>query len=76
VASCNNGPASIESDDVNGIRALYGSGGLSCSGNPGGGGGGGGGGGCDLGQPGDSCSSSSDCCSNSCKGKPGAKTCK
>jgi hypothetical protein len=41
-----------------------------------GGGGGGGGGGCTLGAPGDSCTANSDCCSNSCKGKPGAKTCK
>ncbi len=35
-----------------------------------------GGGGCTLGQPGDPCTSNADCCSNSCKGKPGAKTCK
>jgi len=35
-----------------------------------------GGGGCTLGQPGDSCTVNADCCSNSCKGKPGAKTCK
>lgn len=31
---------------------------------------------CDLGQPGDSCTSGSDCCSNNCKGKAGSKTCK
>jgi hypothetical protein len=31
---------------------------------------------CTLGQPGDPCSSNGDCCSNNCKGKPGAKTCK
>ena len=31
---------------------------------------------CGLGQPGDSCSDNSDCCSNNCKGKPGSKTCK
>lgn len=38
--------------------------------------GGGGGGGCDLGAPGAPCSANSDCCSNKCTGKPGAKTCK
>jgi hypothetical protein len=48
---------------------------LGCGGS-GGGGGGGGGGTCDLGQVGDSCNSDADCCSNSCKGKPGNKTCK
>ncbi|MFQ5719133.1 MAG: S8 family serine peptidase [Acidobacteriota bacterium] len=31
---------------------------------------------CNLGQIGDSCTSNADCCSNKCKGKPGAKTCK
>ncbi len=36
----------------------------------------GGGGGCTLGQKGDACTSNADCCSNSCKGKPGAATCK
>jgi hypothetical protein len=35
-----------------------------------------GGGGCSLGQQGDPCVNNSDCCSNSCKGKNGAKTCK
>ena len=39
-------------------------------------GGGGSGGSCSLGQAGDSCSSGSECCSGSCKGKPGSKTCK
>ena len=34
----------------------------------------GGGGGCS--QQGASCTSNSQCCSNHCKGKPGAKTCK
>lgn len=38
--------------------------------------GGGGGGSCDLGMPGDSCSSGSECCSGSCKGKPGNKSCR
>jgi len=36
----------------------------------------GGGGFCPLGQPGDSCSVNSECCSNKCKGKPDSKTCK
>lgn len=78
VSSCNNGPATIENDDVAGIQALYGSSGPSCSGNPGdgGGGGGGGGGGCDLGQKGDSCTSDGDCCSNKCRGPSGRQTCK
>lgn len=31
---------------------------------------------CPLGQPGDSCSVNSECCSNKCKGKPDSKTCK
>jgi len=48
---------------------------LNCSG-PGGGGGGGGGGTCDLLPIGASCSADSECCSNTCKGKPGDKTCK
>ncbi len=42
----------------------------------GGGGGGGGGGSCDLLPAGAGCTSNSECCSNSCKGKPGSKTCK
>ena len=40
------------------------------------GGGGGGGGSCELAPRGASCSADSDCCSNTCKGKPGNKTCK
>lgn len=63
VSSCNNGPASIEQDDEDGINALYS-------------GGGPGGGSCTLGQSGDSCSTDAECCSGNCKGKPGAKTCK
>jgi hypothetical protein len=74
VSSCNNAPASIESDDAAALAALYGNGSFPYCGT--GGGGGGGGGGCDLGATGDSCTSNGDCCSNSCKGKPGQKTCK
>jgi subtilisin family serine protease len=40
-----------------------------------GGGGGGGGGSCDLLPAGASCSADTECCSNTCKGKPGKKTC-
>lgn len=60
VSSCNNGPATIATDDANGINALYG----------------GSGGGCTLGQKGDSCTANNQCCSGKCKGKPGSKTCK
>jgi subtilisin family serine protease len=31
---------------------------------------------CELGQTGDPCVTNADCCSDSCKGKPGAKTCR
>ncbi len=64
VSSCNNGPASIEQDDADGIDALYG------------GGGGPGDPPCDLGQKGDPCSSDAECCSGKCRGKGGNKTCK
>jgi len=37
---------------------------------------GGGGGGCTLAPAGAPCTDGSQCCSNNCKGKPGAKTCK
>lgn len=40
------------------------------------GGGGGGGGQCDLLPQGSSCTSDSECCSSTCKGKPGSRTCK
>ena len=53
VAACDNGPATIEADDIAGILALYGDGG---------------GGSCDLGQKGDSCSSDGQCCSGKCRG--------
>jgi hypothetical protein len=61
VSACNNGPASIENDDKAAIADLFG---------------GGGGGGCTLLPAGGACSSNAQCCSNSCKGKPGSKTCK
>lgn len=67
VSSCDNGPATIEQDDADGLNALY-------SGD--GGGGGGGGGSCDLGQVGDPCTSDADCCSSKCRGPSGRKTCK
>jgi hypothetical protein len=65
VAYCNN--KTIQSDDQNGLSALYG---CNLNTDPPGGGT------CDLGQPGDSCTSNGDCCSGNCKGKPGSKTCK
>jgi subtilisin family serine protease len=40
------------------------------------GGGGGGGGQCDFLPAGTSCEADSECCSSTCKGKPGSKTCK
>lgn len=57
VAFCDNGPATIEQDDANGINALYG----------GGGDGGGDGGSC-L-PKGASCSQDSDCCGMKCRGR-------
>ncbi len=51
------------SDDISGRNALY-----NCTLVEGGGGG--------CSAAGVTCSSNSDCCSNSCKGKPGAKVCK
>lgn len=65
VSACSNGPASIETDDANGILALYG---IDDSG--------GGGGSCDLGQAGDSCTDNSQCCSGKCRGKSGAQICR
>jgi len=61
VAYCSN--KVVATDDINGRNALY-----NCTLVEGGGGG------CD--PAGASCTSNSDCCSNSCKGRPGAKTCK
>lgn len=63
VSSCNNEPASTASDDNAAIAELYGSGG-------------GPGPVCLLLPAGSSCTSNGQCCSNSCKGKPGNKTCK
>ena len=63
VSSCNNGPATTEQDDEDGINALYS-------------GGGPGGGSCDLGQKGDPCTSDAECCSGTCRGPSGRKTCK
>jgi hypothetical protein len=65
VAACDNGPATIEGDDVAGLLALYGQDDS-----------GGGGGSCSLGQAGDSCSSNSQCCSGKCRGKPGIQSCR
>lgn len=71
VSSCNNGPADIAQDDIDGLLALYGS--SDGGGDPGGGS-------CELpsgeGQPGDTCSANGDCCSGKCRGKPGAQTCR
>jgi len=53
----------VATDDTSGRNALY-----NCTLVEGGGGS------CD--PAGSSCTSNGDCCSNSCKGKPGAKTCK
>ena len=62
VSACNNGPATTEADDNAAINDLYG--------------GGGGPTGCTLLPRGASCTSNSQCCSGSCKGKPGRQTCK
>ena len=67
VSPCNNGPASIESDDIDGLNALYGTSS---------GGGGGGDNSCDLGQVGDSCVLNEECCSGKCRGKRGNKQCR
>ena len=60
VAYCND--KQLATDDFNGRNALY-----NCTLVEGGGG---------CFQPGTSCTSNSQCCSNSCKGKPGSKTCR
>ncbi len=66
VSSCNNGPATIEADDVAGIVELYGSSGDD----------GGTGGSCNLGQVGDTCTANNQCCSGKCRGKRGSQTCR
>jgi hypothetical protein len=53
----------VGSDDINGRNALY-----NCTLVEGGGGG--------CSPAGAACTSNSNCCSNSCKGKPGQKTCR
>ena len=63
VAACNNGPATIENDDIAGLCALYG-----CDE--------GGSNSCDLGQVGDSCTANGQCCSGKCRGKRGSKSCR
>lgn len=63
VSSCNNGPATIEQDDEDGLNALYKSGGP-------------GGPACGLGQKFDACTSDSECCSGKCKGPPGSQSCR
>jgi len=65
VSSCDNGPATIEQDDADGLNALY-------SGDGGGGDGGGGGTCLELGE---SCRRNQDCCSGNCSGRGGNKTC-
>jgi hypothetical protein len=62
VSSCNNGPATTEQDDEDGLNALYSGGGPtppppSCL------------------DPGESCRRNQDCCSGSCSGRGGNKTC-
>jgi len=72
VSSCNNGPATTENDDDDGLQALYGNGSFPyCGGEPppppdG----------CDLLPSGASCTENSECCSGNCKGRPGSRTCK
>jgi len=61
VAYCSN--KAVATDDLNGRNALY-----NCTLVEGGGGG--------CSPAGATCSNNSDCCSNSCKGKPGNKTCR
>jgi len=61
VAYCND--KQVATDDINGRNALY-----NCTLVEGGGGG--------CKSAGATCDANSECCSNSCKGKPGSKTCK
>ncbi|HET6629547.1 MAG TPA: matrixin family metalloprotease [Woeseiaceae bacterium] len=66
VSACDNGPASIEQDDIDGLNALF----------AGGGGDGGGPPACELGQRGDACTSDAECCSGKCKGPAGRSSCR
>lgn len=66
VSACNNGPASIEQDDIDGLNALFAGGGGGEPPPPA----------CDLGQKGDACTTDAECCSGNCKGPAGRKTCK
>lgn len=63
VSSCNNGPASIEQDDADGLNTLFS-------------GGGGGPPACDLGQRRDACTSDAECCSGKCRGPAGRMVCR
>lgn len=65
VAACDNGPATISSDDIAGIMKLYGSDD-----------GDGGGGSCSLLPKGGSCTANGQCCSGKCRGPSGGKSCK
>lgn len=60
IAYCNN--KGLASDDISGRNVLY-----NCTLNTGGGG---------CSPAGSSCTSGSECCSGSCKGKPGSRTCR
>ena len=64
VSLCNNGPADLSQDDIDGILDLYGDGD------------GGNGGGCELAPKGASCNINDDCCSGKCRGPSNNKSCK
>lgn len=65
VSSCNNGPASIEQDDADGINELYSGGGPGGGDPP-----------CELKQKGESCNADAECCSGKCRGPSGNQSCK
>lgn len=64
VSSCNNGPATIEADDEDGLNALYS-----------GSGPGGDGDGSACAEPGEPCRNNNSCCSGDCTGRGQNKTC-